>query len=508
MNRNKFLTTALTLLTAFLLVTCNSRSSEGTMITFSDALMKKRGKLTESEKKYWAHMDIVQDSVPGISLEKAYRLLEGKKGENVIVAIIDSGVDTEHEDLHEALWVNEDEIPGNGIDDDKNGYVDDVHGWNFLGNDEVNLFYVPYEVTREFAAMDTLYAGKTAGEVPASQQEAYAYYLRLKKDFEKRSQRAATNYAALKDRENLEEKLKRQKELYAYETLYGFNLQFHPRKQLGDDLDNLQDIGYGNPKVGPHHEKENHGSHVAGIVGAVKGNGIGIDGVARNAKLMLLRAVPKGDEYDKDIARAIRYAVDNGAKVVNMSFGKPYSPHANWVWEAMRYAQKNDVLLVNAAGNDGKNIDENIYYPTDRVEEAEVVDNLITVGANSWRFGLNLTASFSNYGKRQVDIFAPGADIYSTIGNNAYEFYDGTSMAAPMVSGIATLVRSYYPALTAQQVKRILIDSGLEYTGPVLQPSKDGTFNSVAFATLSASGRIANAYNALLMAGEISKKTP
>jgi len=506
MNRNKLVLITKALLPAWLLIACGSKSSDNEMITFSDALVGKRGEMTEETKRKWGHLDIIDDSIPGISLAKAYKLLEGKEGETVIVAVIDSGVDTDHEDLKENLWVNEGEIPGNGIDDDDNGYIDDMHGWNFLGNATTNLFYVPYEVTRQYARLEALYGDKTGTDITPEQQEEYQYYLEIKKDYEKRSQQALANFEALKKREDLDERLEKRKELYEYETLYGFNLNHHPRKQLGDDLDNFQDIAYGNPDVNAHHEKETHGSHVAGIIGAVRDNGKGMDGVAHNVKLMSLRAVPKGDEYDKDIARAIRYAVDNGAKIINMSFGKPHSPNAHWIWEAILHAQENDVLMVNAAGNDGKNIDESVYYPTDRKEGIEVADNFLTVGASSWRLDLNLPGSFSNYGKEQVDIFAPGTDIYSTIRDNEYEFYNGTSMAAPCVAGIAALIRSYYPELSAKQVKQILMETGLEYIGSVLQPAKDGTFSSTTFAELSSSGRIVNAYNALLRAGQESQQ--
>jgi cell wall-associated protease len=262
---------------------------------------------------------------------------------------------------------------------------------------------------------------------------------------------------------------------------------------------------FGDNKVGNSIKSEAHGSHVSGIIGAVRNNEIGMNGVANNVKIMAVRAVPDGDEYDKDVALAIRYAVDNGAKVLNTSFGKGYSPKKEWVWEAIIYAASKDVLIVNAAGNDGKNIDEELTYPNDSKDlKTEIADNVITIGAMSANYNENLPANFSNYGKINVDVFAPGVQIYSTTPENEYAKFSGTSMAAPSTAGVAALVRSYYPKLTASQVKHILMNSGTLITMDVTKPGSQSRENpngeKVPFTELSVSGRVVNAYNALLMA--------
>ncbi len=277
-----------------------------------------------------------------------------------------------------------------------------------------------------------------------------------------------------------------------------YNLNFKGRT-TGDDPYDIKDVPYGNANTIGSVDDEMHGTHVSGIAMATRDNGIGMNGVAQNVKLLSVRAVPEGDEYDKDVALAIRYAVDNGAKVINMSFGKYYSPNAEWVYEAIKYAASKDVLLVHAAGNDHKNIDKSDNFPTDAPNKVdEIADNVITIGAMTRHFNEDLVATFSNYGKLNVDLFAPGLEIYSTVPKNGYKSIQGTSMAAPEVAGVASLIRSYYPELSASQVKHILMNSGTKVDLNVKLPGGDGKM--VPFSDLSVSGRILNAYNALKMA--------
>ncbi|MEO8933683.1 MAG: S8 family serine peptidase, partial [Xanthomarina sp.] len=284
---------------------------------------------------------------------------------------------------------------------------------------------------------------------------------------------------------------------------YNLNIDFNGRT-TGDDVNDLTDVGYGNGNVMPSEIGESHGTHVAGIIAAQRGNGKGVDGVANNVQIMSLRAVSNGDEYDKDIALAIRYAVDNGAKIINGSFGKYFSPHSDWVRDAIAYAGKHDVLFVNAAGNEGDDLDLVAVYPNDQVNNGpEVSDTFITVGALEPKYGANMVAGFSNYGKINVDVFAPGAKIYSTTPQNEYKTMGGTSMAAPAVAGIAALIRSYYPKLSAAQVKQIIMDSGLALSTKVIVGGD--TENIKPIKDLSKSGKIANAYNALIMAEQLSK---
>jgi subtilisin family serine protease len=290
-------------------------------------------------------------------------------------------------------------------------------------------------------------------------------------------------------------------------TLNGENLKQDYRKVLGDNPNDLTDTKYGNNNViGPDKQEALHGTHVAGIVAQGRYNNIGGDGVAsNNVEIMTLRAVPDGDEYDKDIALSIRYAVDNGAKVINGSFGKSFSPHKQWVYDAIKYAEKKDVLIVHAAGNDAKNIDIEDNFPNDSDDKkTEFADNLITIGALNFEYGENVVANFSNFGALNVDVFAPGVQIYATTPENSYQYLAGTSMAAPNVAGVAALIRSYYPKLSASQVKQILMDSGTAINTMVQVGGKNG--EKKQFSTLSKSGKIVNAYSALQMAAKMSGK--
>jgi subtilisin family serine protease len=282
-------------------------------------------------------------------------------------------------------------------------------------------------------------------------------------------------------------------------------MDYDGRKTLGDNAEDFSTKNYGNNQVwGPDKKHALHGTHVAGIIAQVRGNNLGGDGVASNVEIMAIRAVPNGDEYDKDIALAIRYAADNGAKVINGSFGKGFSPQKEWVYEAIKYAASKDVLFVHAAGNDAEDLDVVESYPNDREGEAEIASNFIKIGALNYEYSTRLVADFSNYGKKDVDVFAPGVKIYATVPNNEFKYEQGTSMASPNAAGVAALIRSYYPNLTAAQVKQIMMESGVAIPKTVVVGSDAS--NKIPFADLSVSGKIINAYNALLMAGKLSKK--
>jgi cell wall-associated protease len=508
----------------------------------------KTGKMTELELQNWPHADIYTDSVPGMSLDKAYQFVADKKATTVIVGVIDSGIDIGHEDLKDNVWTNSDEIAGNGKDDDKNGYIDDIHGWNFLGG-EGTATPEQLEVTRIYKKLDSKFGDKTEDQIAENDKEDYAYFQKVKKDFEKRVEKASGNYEYYKktkrylndaNEEAIQKLNKKDYTIADLNTLdeadkspllmqilgnggtvagvndqldsgidyFGsqvnvmYNLDFDGRTATGDNPYDINDIPYGNGFIIGSLEDEFHGTHVSGITLATRDNGVGMNGVAKNVKLLSVRAVPDGDEYDKDVALAIRYAVDNGAKVINMSFGKSYSPNAEWVYDALKYAASKDVLLVHAAGNDSKDIDKSDNFPNDSSDKInEFSDNVITVGAMTRHFDEGLVAGFSNYGKLNVDIFAPGLEIYSTFPNNKYESSQGTSMAAPEVTGVAALVRSYYPQLSASQVKHIIMNSGIKVDFEVKLPGGDG--KKVPFSDLSVSGRVLNAYNALKMADQM-----
>ena len=292
---------------------------------------------------------------------------------------------------------------------------------------------------------------------------------------------------------------------YTEQLNYNLNKNFNGRLAVGDDAYDISDVNYGNGNPKNRVDDESHGTHVAGIIAAERNNGKGVNGVANNVAIMSIRAVPNGDEYDKDIARGIRYAVDNGARVINGSFGKSFSPNAEWVYEAIKYAAEKNVLFVHAAGNDGANLDDptNGNYPNDQVNNGpEMADNVITVGALNSKYGSELVASYSNYGKVNVDVFAPGTDIYSTFPNNKYEYSPGTSMAAPAVAGVAALVMSQYPSLTAVQVKKIILQSGIPIRAKVILGGDNA--KSASLDQISTSGKIVNAYNALVMASKVA----
>lgn len=488
--------------------------------------------LTENELQRWSHLDLEKDSIPGMSVDKAYsELLKDKKGTKVIVAVIDSGVDIDHPDLKGAIWTNPKEIANNKKDDDKNGYVDDIHGWNFLGDS----YDETLEMTRILKKGDD--GSETYKKALADHTAEYKKMMsykqpvdmlyeadktireELKKDdytLEELKNVASVKYKLYQSKsillayaadvgEKFREDLTSFKD-HVYGNLnYKLNIDFDGRKVVGDNPEDFNDRKYGNNKVyGSNKENTEHGTHVAGIIAQKRNNNIGGDGVANNVEIMAIRAVPNGDEYDKDIALAIRYAVDNGAKVINGSFGKDFSPHAEWVWEALKYAESKDVLFVHAAGNDGKDIDVEPNFPTDSKDKnTEIVSNFLQIGALNYEYGEKIIADFSNYGTKNVDIFAPGVKIYATLPNGKYKYLQGTSMASPNTAGVAALIRSHYPNLKASQVKEIIMQSGTPID-MIVNVGENGEKRN--FSEASVSGKIVNAFNALKMAEEVSKQ--
>jgi subtilisin family serine protease len=520
--------------------------------------------------KNWQALDPSADKVLGISLQKAYDYLgsNNKKATPIIVAVLDSGIDTSHEDLKNILWTNLKEIPGNGIDDDKNGYIDDVHGWNFLGGkngqsvkrapDERSRIYHKYKAKFSNALLDTNTLStsdkivfttwkKTETELNFSDEEKdqLKYVEMLASAFKKHDKVLKQEMNVVRyNRESLTQfiptsitgkeaklgllSLHRlmqldEHELNTYtiaqmeEYIEGKTVAFGAKEKLPNDerslivrdnYYNFLDAYYGNNDImGP---TPNHGTHVSGIIAASRNNGAGIDGVADAVKIMMVRVVPDGDEYDKDVALAIRYAVDNGAKVINMSFGKSYSPEKYWVDSAVAYAEQKDVLLVHSAGNENYNLDSTNVFPNANLAAFKKnAGSFITVGASSDTLitASSIAADFSNYGKQNVDLFAPGVKIYSTLpGGNVYGNQDGTSMAAPIVSGVAAILRTYYPSLTAKQVKTILEKTVFTptATAPCLQPGNSSI--ATPFGTLSKTGGIVNAYNAVVLANSMGHK--
>ena len=500
-----------------------------------DTIPLKVSDLTEAEKENWGHLDLLTDTIPGMSVDKAYaEIIKNKKGKKVIVAVIDSGIDIDHEDLTGNIWTNQDEVPGNGKDDDNNGYIDDVHGWNFLGDGyDEQLEFVRIlssgdtsnpDYARALKTYETEYKTWVDRKTQYDQilQQVKNTHELLTKHFGKADYTQKDVAAITSDDQALNQAKQIAQYMYGNgieampeavkeienavssinERLnYNLNKNFRGRK-TGDDPNDLNTKFYGNGNVKPVKKSESHGTHVAGIIAAKRNNSKGANGVANNVEIMSVRAVPNGDEYDKDVALAIHYAVDNGASIINGSFGKSFSTHSDWVRDAIAYAAKNDVVFVHAAGNDSKNVDVEPNYPDDNVNGNEISDTYIRVGALAPKYGSGLLAGFSNYGKNNVDIFAPGAQVYSTTPENEYDTKGGTSMAAPAVAGVAALIRSYYPKLSAAQVKKIIMDSGLEIKTKVIVGGNSDDIQP--FANIVKSGKIANAYNALIMSSKMA----
>ena len=510
---------------------------------------------TTEVPKNWHQLDKDSTGYYGISLNKAYSFIKSKKlkSRQVVVAVIDSGIDTLHEDLKPILWTNKKEIPGNGIDDDKNGYIDDVHGWNFLGGkDGRSVKQDSYEGARIYhklkAKFGTLVPDESSlNSVEKVEMEVYkkaqqkvvgdinpaevAFMKKMLPSFLKgdsviRTEIAKQEYNCtdLETYTTTDADAKRTKsfllqlckgngtnDISNVQIIEEFQGQLRKsaaateappeyRKVIvGDDETNINDRFYGNNDIMANTPM--HGTHCSGIIAGVRNNDKGGDGIADNVRIMMIRAVPDGDEHDKDIATAIRYAVDNGAQVVSMSFGKDFSPEKEWVDEAVKYAEKKGVLLVHAAGNDAKNVDSTDNFPTVNYLDGKRAGNWITVGASGDPKNGGVTASFSNFGKRDVDVFAPGVQIYATIpGGNTYGKLSGTSMACPVVAGTAALLLEYFPALTAQQLKYAIEKSSTVLEEEVNIP---GTTNKVKLGELSRTGGLLNAYAAVKLASTL-----
>jgi len=509
----------------------------------------------------WHLLDQDKDGYMGISLTRAYELLKERKSTTVIVAVIDSGIDTLQEDLKPVLWTNPKEIPGNSIDDDGNGYTDDIHGWNFCGaKTGENLARNSHEIARVYHNWKGEFDGKKEKDISPDKKFLYSQWLKaatiINKDYEEATQELPqiTNFQdallasskticnALSVKEfgpshsnvllqSLDNKIAKSaalwsdlfsrtsdttvrntivlKEISDYKNALDNKIkrkEDKPEDFRGDLVkDNYYDIsdrfyGNNNLKAG----SGDHGTSVAGVIAAARNNGLGIDGIADNVRIMAIRAVPGGDEHDKDVALAIRYATDNGAKIINMSFGKPVSPYKQMVDDAVRYAASKGVLLVHGSGNDGKDISKDVFYPNPVFLDGAKATNFITVGASGDESTGGYAAPFSNYSRQGVDIFAPGMYIYSTATDNRYNGADGTSLASPVVAGVAALLKSYFPALTPEQLIQIITTSGKTISKEVSLPGDEKRM--VKFATLSSSGKVVNAYEAVKLAMQLEKE--
>jgi subtilisin family serine protease len=507
---------------------------------------------TKPKLKDWHLLDFDKDGYRGISLNQAYELLKGKKSKTVLIAVIDSGIDTLQDDIKDQFWQNPGEIPGNKIDDDKNGLVDDVMGWNFLGGPSgENLSVSVPEAYRTYHRFKNDFEKKSLKNIPNEQQYVFSEWKRAEKIIDvawekakKEVKEVRENFSIItatsrflmkhlnkvvftrtdivpaagndslgycmsvwksifntKDFSNAdfikdyERYLKQQEDAITQKTTpptpYRDNL-------LQDNGYDITKVVYGNSNLQTH--SGYHGTSMSGVIGATRNNGKGIDGIADNVKIMMLRAALGSDEYDKDVALAIRYAVDHGAQVINMSFGKPVSPDKKWVDDAIKYAQEKDVVLVHGSGNDAKNTDVDFFYPNAFYLDGSRMPHFINVGASGDYSNGGLAADFTNYGKKMVDIFAPGVDVHCSIANNGTQEASGTSLSSPIVAGIAALLRSYYPRLTAPQVVEIILASGIYIEESVALPGNSS--KKIAFDKLSETGKIVNACKAVKLAQE------
>ena len=529
-----------------------------TLVAFPIAMFAQSSASTPPEN--WQHLDKMKDGIMGVSTEKMYNeLLKGKKSETVIVAVIDGGVDPLHEDLKDVMWVNPGEIAGNGIDDDGNGYVDDIYGWNFIGNKNgENVHHDQLEITRLYKVYREKFKNVDPESLSKKDRKLYDKYVEMGEEIEKEREEASSNAAfyggilnaitlvqdatskkspTLKDIEQLntssdeklayavqivsgmlaegqdivdtKEQLQGAVDYYGPQGEYYYNPDINPRSVVGDNYADSEERYYGNNNVkGP---DASHGTHVAGLIAATRNNGLGMNGVADNVKIMAIRCVPDGDERDKDVANSIRYAVDNGASIINMSFGKGYSWDKKAVDKAVKYAMKKDVLLVHAAGNSAQNNDLENNFPNDEFEKRGLfgpkkAKNWMEIGALSWKSGEDAVASFSNYGKDNVDLFSPGYQVYSTMPDGEYAQMSGTSMASPVAAGVAAVIRSYYPDLSAVQVKDVLMSSTVMTKNAMVKKPGTKSGELVPFSELSVTGGTINGYEAVKKAETVKPK--
>lgn len=502
--------------------------------------------LKDKDLMTWYHKDFASSKVYGVNTDNAYKYLESKglKPKSVVVAVLDSGVEVDHPGLKNNMWKNPNEVPNNGKDDDGNGYIDDVHGWNFMGSAKGDIDVDNMEVTRVVKKYKSVFEGENSAENKANQAkmpEEFAMYMQSKEIFNKKSMEARQQYQSIqmvnqfipvmvkllngkpftqetlsaikpatqqeaialnvmgnmvndpeavgKSPEDfqkyMEEEMKTYLDYYGQQATQQYNLDFDPRAELvGDNYDDYTEKHYGNNNYeGP---DAGHGTHVAGIIaGLPQGEEVQYGVAHKVAKIMAVRTVPNGDERDKDVANSIRYAVDNGAKILNMSFGKPVSPGKKVVWDAFRYAEKKGVLLVKAAGNDNEDIQNSVHYPTnfkDPADDKPFLKNMIVVGAST-KDAETLRAGFSNFNSKMVDVFAPGQQIYSTVPDAKYKYEQGTSMASPVVAGAAAVLLAYMPELKPEQIIEALVKTSNKSTVDAALPGDlKATFDTISRA--------------------------
>ncbi|MBG7630454.1 MAG: S8 family serine peptidase [Bacteroidetes bacterium] len=506
---------------------------------------------------HWHLKDYESDGVPGISLDKLYdELIKNQKGKQIIVAIIDTEIDINHEDLKDFIWINNDEQPNNGVDDDNNGYVDDVNGWNFIGNKNGgNLICSNFSYTRKLKELIPIFKGKTKEEV-GNDTLNFKIYQRalmdhqnmkrqLKEDYEyveflntgfPRSKKLLDSifrgstytinqldslYTIFKKQDSI-----KAADIYfmidflnfdmhgyadnlAYESnlieKYSNNISFDDRAIIGDNVNDIEDRDYGSPFITNSLKEFTHGSIVSGVLAAHRTNNKGVRGITNTVKLMPLCIQAKfGAETDKDLALSIKYAVENGAQVINISANRTYELHNEWVQQALLYAEEQNVLVVKGAGNSETDIDKIITYPNKNTKD-HVLNNFIVVGATGMELNSNFKPVWANYGRKTVDFYAPGESILTTTPFDSYKVDSGSSLSTAITSGVAALLLSYYPDLKVSEIRQILMESATRYDLDIELDYDSNT--TVPFSKLSNSGGVLNAFNAFVLAEKISHKS-
>jgi cell wall-associated protease len=542
-------------LAILVLNSCTAEFKDKSPITSEEFIDKVITSKTPEQLKGWQLKDIEHDILPGISLERAYNeLLKDKNGQEVIVALLDDHLDIKHKELKDRIWVNTDEIPDNGIDDDKNGYIDDINGWNFTGNAKgEQVIYMNNEVIRILRYVNSIAKTEVLEMSKDSYLKSDSLIVKINQEYEKEADLAKRkqDYGAflIKGYKEARKALRKYfpdenytieklDEIKTSDSMLGrhiyymkdyikyelseewiadykkeadslkekvWNLDYNERTAIiGDNPDDVTDIYYGNNQVGTHLEYFKHSTQVASVIAAKGADSSGVKGVSDRIKIMPVCVSTEGNEHDKDIAVGIKYAVDNGAKVINISLGKMFSLHSDWVFDAFKYAEEHGVLIVSSAGNSNFDLNtENDYFFNDNIDNGEEVsNNFLLVGSSTHKANEQLKSSFSNYGSMDVDLFAPGDSIYVAYPDNKYLFNSGTSLASAITSGVAALIFSYYPHLNANDVKQILMQSGVAYNLKVNIAKRDEEPRLVPFSEISKTGRILNAYNAVLLASK------
>lgn len=530
----------------------------------------------------WYNCSFGEDGVYGAEVNKAYEFLKGKKvKKRPVVALIGTGLDVEHEDLKQAIWVNPGE-QADGKDRDKNGFIDDINGWNFLGGKNGQVMErLIQEGDREFLRLKDKYADyiTSNGEffkiidgkrVKVSAPENLSEYSYYKNVVMPESQLARIyggwNMAYViaeygqKFKEDLRAKFPGQRiTLQEFQTCYDPNAPqdtlsdvtftliatafqlyktddldfvyktfvetgvargkesyeealkaygYDGRKDIvGDDYLNINDNKYGNNVLLT--SDAGLGTMQGGIIGGKRGNGLGNDGIMDEAEIMALRVTASGGEpYIKDMVLAIRYAADHGVDIIVLPQQNTLYPDGQkeWMIEALRYAESKGILVIVPAWELSQDLAKQTFYPNRRMTGDKELTNLMVISSSDKEGNPSLNA---NYGAKELDLFAPGINIYSAYTGDTYQIGSGVGLASASVAGVAALIKAYYPHLTGSQIRDILLESVTSRKGVEVEKGieVDGkqTQDLFLFDDLCLSGGILNAYQAIMAADKLGK---